>query len=100
MSGYAEGGFDVKERCSESSTPPSGHFRHNWKTVRSWWLDGNRTAATSASFVIDGDGRIVHIHPGPMFYPSGAPADAEYDRDFRAIREAILEALSGKQSDR
>lgn len=75
-------------------------YDRNWKTVRSWWLDGNRAAATSASFVIDGDGRIVHIHPGPTFYPSGAPADAEYDRDFHAIRNAIRKALSGKEPDR
>lgn len=68
-------------------------YDHHWKTVRSWWLDGRRGGATSASFVIGPDGRIVHVHPGPVFFPSADPADARANAGFEAIRSAIRRHL-------
>jgi hypothetical protein len=43
--------------------------------------------------VIDKRGRVVHVHPGPEFYPTDDPSRARQDRDFRAIRVAIRRAL-------
>jgi peroxiredoxin len=68
-------------------------YDRRWETLRSWWLEGNDPAATSASFVIDKRGRVVHVHPGPEFYPTVDPSRARQDRDFRAIRAAIRRAL-------
>lgn len=70
-------------------------YDRQWETVRSWWLEGQDAAATSSSFVIDSQGEVVHIHPGPVFFPSDDPEEARFDRDFRKIRQAIREALSG-----
>ncbi len=68
-------------------------YDHDWATLRSWWLDGSRRRATSASFVIDAEGRFVHVHPGPVFFPSEDPADARANADFEAIRDAIRRHL-------
>lgn len=64
-------------------------YDHDWQTLRSWWLDGRRRAATSASFVIAPDGTIVHVHPGPVFFRSDGPNHARANADFEAIRAAI-----------
>jgi thiol-disulfide isomerase/thioredoxin len=69
-------------------------YDRQWKTARSWWLDGNRRVATSSSFLLNKQGRVAHIHPGPMFFPSDAPADAAHNADFEAIRTAIRTALA------
>lgn len=68
-------------------------YDHDWATLRSWWLGGTRRRATSASFVIGPEGRFVHVHPGPVFFPSEDPADARVNADFEAIREAIRRHL-------
>jgi hypothetical protein len=68
-------------------------YDHHWATLRSWWLDGAHRRATSASFVIGPDGRFVHVHPGPVFFPSDDPADARANADFEAIRDAIQRHL-------
>lgn len=68
-------------------------YDHEWKTLNSWWLAGGRRRATSASFVVGADGTFVHVHPGPVFFPSQRPEDARANGDFEAIRAAILSAL-------
>ena len=70
-------------------------FDRNWRTLRSWWLDaGHHRHATSFTFVIGKDGTIAHVHPGPVYYPSEDPAAADENRDFQALRKAILTALA------
>jgi peroxiredoxin len=69
-------------------------FDRQWRTLRAWYLDGHHRHATSATFVIGRDGKIVHVHPGPVFYPSDVAADARQNRDFLAIRQAIVRALA------
>ncbi len=64
-----------------------------WRTLRSWYLDGHHRHATSATFVIGKDGRVVHVHPGPVFYPTDSPDQAEENRAFEVIRSAIVAAL-------
>lgn len=71
-------------------------YDHQWKTVRTWWLDGRGRVATSSSFVIGPDGRIVFVHPGPEFHPSTDPTQAKQNADYEAIRAAIRAALPAK----
>jgi thiol-disulfide isomerase/thioredoxin len=66
-----------------------------WKTLRQWWLGTGHRHATSVTFVIGKSGEIVHIHPGPVFHPSDDPAEADQDRDYRAVKAAIERALRG-----
>jgi hypothetical protein len=68
-------------------------FDQEWRTLRAWYLDGFHRHATSATFVIGKDGRIVFVHPGPVFFPSEAAADADANRDWRRLRRAVLAAL-------
>ena len=67
----------------------------DWKTLRSWWLDaGMHRHATSVTFVIDKAGKLVHVHPGPEFYPSDDPAHAEQNADYLALQKAIVTAAA------
>ena len=68
-------------------------YDHQWKMVRRWWLDGRQRSATSSSFIIGRDGRIVFVHPGPSFFPSSDAADNRQNADFQAIRVALRDAL-------
>jgi thiol-disulfide isomerase/thioredoxin len=63
-----------------------------WRTLRSWWLDGHHRHATSVTFVIGKDGRVVHVHPGPIFYPTDDPDQAEINQDYQALRSAVIAA--------
>lgn len=74
-------------------------YDHDWRTVKSWWLDGPGRRATSASFVIDPKGRILFVHPGPVFFQSDAPGDAKEHADYLAIKDAIRRALKDAKSD-
>lgn len=65
----------------------------HWDTLERWWLSSGDRAATSVSFLLDTQGTIRWIHPGPEFHPDG-PDDHEqcrrdYDDAVRAI-EALL----------
>ncbi len=68
-------------------------FDDDWRTLRAWYLDGHPRPATSVTFVIDRAGRVAHVHPGPVYFPSSDPADAEANRDYLALRAAIERAL-------
>ena len=68
-------------------------YDRSWKTVDDWWLAGRESVPTSPTFVIDPAGRIVHVHPGPELHPSAEPDHQQCDRDFRALRQAIQDAL-------
>ena len=64
----------------------------DWSQLRKFYLSTGERPATSASFLVDGDGVIRLAHPGPRFYPSNDPADAQEDADYRRI-EAEVEKL-------
>jgi thiol-disulfide isomerase/thioredoxin len=68
-------------------------YDHMWKTVRAWWLDGDGRGATSSSFVVGGDGKIVFVHPGPVFCPRDDCADGQANSGYEGIRAAIRGAL-------
>jgi peroxiredoxin len=69
-------------------------YDRGWRTVEDWWLAGREGVPTSPTFVIDGAGRIVHVHPGPELHPGAEPGHEQCDRDFRALRRAVEEALA------
>lgn len=68
-------------------------FDREWKTLGQWWLAEGVRRATSVTFVIGKDGKILHIHPGPVFHPSDDPAEAKQNSDYIAVREAIRSGL-------
>lgn len=63
----------------------------DWKTLKSWWLDGHERNFTSVSFLIDKSGRIRGVHPGGQ-YALGEPA---YDSMRRGVETLLKEPTGG-----
>ncbi len=47
----------------------------------------------AVSFVIDQRGKVVGLHPGPVFDPGEEPTEVRCEWDFRTIRTVIRRAL-------
>lgn len=64
--------------------------RH-WSTLDSWWLRRGEGArrATSTSFLIDAEGRVRWIHPGPEFHPDGPGDHDQCRQDFADAQRAV-----------
>src|SRR3989338_7878359 len=58
---------------------------YDWKTLRSWWIDGHEKGWTSVSFLIDKEGIIRHIHPGGQYVKG--------DRDYIQLEARIQQLL-------
>jgi len=56
-----------------------------WKTLDRWWLTRDREF-TSATFILDREGVVRGVHPGPRF----EPGDAHYE----AIRNLVEKLLA------
>jgi thiol-disulfide isomerase/thioredoxin len=69
-------------------------FDPEWRTLDAWYLNGFHRPATSTTFVIGRDGRIAHVHPGPMFFPSDDPKDQKENADYLAMKRAITDAIA------
>ena len=61
----------------------------DWSELRKFYLDTAPRSATSASFLVDGEGVIRFVHPGPRFYPSQDPAEAKENDDYRRLESAV-----------
>lgn len=57
----------------------------DWKTLRSWWLDGGERRWTSVTFLIDRKGVIRHVHPDGKYVKG--------DKAYRALKAKIEELL-------
>ena len=68
----------------------------DWATLDDWWLAGGERRATSVSFLLDREGTIRFVHPGPEFSP-----DSERElsrRDHEQVRAAIEALLAERDS--
>ncbi len=65
----------------------------DWSNLRKFWLDGGRRRATSVSFLIDRQGRIRHIHPGPEFHKQGQGEHARCRFEYLELQHRIVELL-------
>ncbi len=61
----------------------------DWSVLDGLYLSTGRRAATSAAFLVDAQGVIRFVHPGPEFHPSEDPSEAVQDADYRLLRAAI-----------
>ena len=70
---------------------------NDWATLKAWWLEpGGRQIKrnyTSVSFLIDRQGMIRKIHPGPEFFPSDDPEHAKPNRDYLDMKAAVEKLL-------
>jgi thiol-disulfide isomerase/thioredoxin len=61
----------------------------DWSELERLYLSTGKRGATSASFLVDANGVIRFVHPGPDLFPSDKPAQARQDEDFKAMEQAI-----------
>jgi len=61
----------------------------DWSELRKFYLSTGKRRATSVSFLVDAEGVIRFVHPGPEFYPSDDPDDKPQDTDYRLLDRAI-----------
>lgn len=67
----------------------------DWSELKRAYLDRSATAAaTSVTLLVDRDGVVRFVHPGPQFFPSDDAADAGEDADYKLIDRALAALLS------
>ena len=71
----------------------------SWEVLRKSYLNTGQRAATSISILVDEDGIIRFVHPGPVLFPSNDPENAQQNQDFALLDSAIATLLgTGQQS--
>lgn len=65
----------------------------DWSVLDSFYLSTGRRAATSVSFLVDDEGIIRFVHPGPEFFPSDDPDEAQQDHDHELVRSAVVKLI-------
>lgn len=65
----------------------------DWTVLRRWWLDGGKRDYTSASFLIDRQGRIRWVHRGGELHPSSDPAHKDCDRTYGELLTVLSAVL-------
>ncbi len=71
-------------------------YDRQWVTLYSWWLRRVRHMPTTPTFVLNGDGRVLHVHPGPEYHPSDEQAHSLCNQDFETLRAVIQKAVEDK----
>ena len=64
----------------------------DWQTLEEFYLSERPWSSTSVSFLLDREGKVRFVHPGPALYPTSNPRDSEINREFENTKKAI-EAL-------
>lgn len=64
----------------------------DWSALSTYWLDNKNRPYTSVSFILDKQGIIRYIHPGPEFHPEGTGKHKQCVKDYEEIK-AVIEKL-------
>ncbi len=64
----------------------------DWAVLRKAYLDTGDRRATSVSFLLDAEGRIRYVHPGPELRGGDGPKESDLQAQYDEMRQAI-EAL-------
>lgn len=70
----------------------------DWSLLRQAYLDHGNRGATSVTFVVDGQGRIRFLHPGPVFFASDDPQHARENEDHQLLDQAIKTLLTERSA--
>ncbi len=65
----------------------------DWSALDQVYLSTGKRRATSASFLVDADGIIRFVHPGPVFFPSDDPDRIVENDDYQKLNRAIKALL-------
>ena len=61
----------------------------NWELLKEKWLNTGKRKATSVSFVIDQQGVIRFVHPGPRIFWTHDPKDAAANSEMIRLENFI-----------
>ena len=61
----------------------------DWSQLKKWWLEAGKRSATSVSLLVDSDGIVRFVHPGPVLFPSDEKQFAQENNDFQLLDRAI-----------
>ena len=70
----------------------------DWSVLKTFYLSTGKRGATSASFLVDTDGVIRFVHPGPVFFPSDDPEFSRENNDYHRLEQAIKVLLDDHDS--
>ncbi len=65
-----------------------------WKTLQRVYLGTDERRSTSVCFLLDGNGVIRYVHPGPAFGPTDDPEKSQLNQDYLNITVAIEAMVS------
>ena len=71
----------------------------DWSALEKAYLSSGRRRATSVTFLVDGDGVVRFLHPGPIYFPSDDPEFARENADYLLLERAV-QALVRDDEDR
>jgi thiol-disulfide isomerase/thioredoxin len=61
----------------------------DWSQLKKWWLKSEKRPATSFSILIDKEGIVRFVHPGPVLFPSEEKQFVQENNDFQLLDKAI-----------
>ena len=67
---------------------------NRWKTLNRYWLNAADRDYTSVSFVIDREGIIRYVHPGPEYHAAIIQGHESCVRDYEELKKTIEELLN------
>ncbi|MCH8822728.1 MAG: TlpA family protein disulfide reductase [Planctomycetes bacterium] len=65
----------------------------DWSVLRAAYLRWGKRKATSVSILVDKQGIIRFVHPGPAVFPSSKAANAQENQDYTLLENAIRQLL-------
>ena len=66
----------------------------DWSELKRAYLDSGDRGATSVSILVDEDGTIRFVHPGPVFHPTKDPEQSQRNQDYLLVEQAIQSLVS------
>ena len=60
-----------------------------WSVLKDRYLSRRRRTATSVSFLLDRNGRIRFVYPGPEFHPTDDPGARQIHQDYLDVENTI-----------
>ena len=70
----------------------------DWSELKKAYLDSGRRRATSVSLLVDSEGVIRFVHPGPVLFPSKDQAHIRENEDFEFLENAVRFLLEVSES--
>lgn len=65
----------------------------DWSELKRAWLAAGKRPATSVTFLVDGEGVVRFVHPGPALFTSDDPEDAAENRPFAELDGTIRKLM-------